>query len=375
MRPNHRAKAVLSKVLLFGLHGTEMFLGVPWWLSGLRIWCCHCSSLCHCCGTGSVPDLGTSAKKREMFLNDVALSSGVIHLGPRERRRWSGCCSLVRLLTQEAHANVAAVGTFSSSSICTCISSCFFFSLVDSSVCLPSLWLKRGRGALDLPASTWFLMTAQRDVWWHRALVPPQHGCVRGDGRGKGTSWEKHEKHIPSPPLPNDMLLSKHRPSSLSLCICSMGRECRLQKVVQRIYGIKSVRTLYQLWHTGEKKKAVTVVVATQLEEDCSSKEPKLSSLVSPPMPNQQFVTNRSKLCSLWANGCLYENMEANGQSQVKNNFHETLLWERSPVLTLLEANNNKSYFSRKKKKRKKERKKKERKKKAKKKPKKKKKL
>ena len=41
MRPNHRAKAVLSKVLLFGLHGTEVFLGVPWWLSGLRIHHCH----------------------------------------------------------------------------------------------------------------------------------------------------------------------------------------------------------------------------------------------------------------------------------------------------------------------------------------------
>ena len=35
--------------------------GVPVWLSGLRIWCCHHSGLSHCCGVGSIPDLGTSA--------------------------------------------------------------------------------------------------------------------------------------------------------------------------------------------------------------------------------------------------------------------------------------------------------------------------
>ena len=32
----------------------------PWWPSALRIWWCRCSSLGHCCGTGSFPGLGTS---------------------------------------------------------------------------------------------------------------------------------------------------------------------------------------------------------------------------------------------------------------------------------------------------------------------------
>ena len=35
--------------------------GVPWWTSGLRIWHCHCCSLDHCYGLGSIPSLGTFA--------------------------------------------------------------------------------------------------------------------------------------------------------------------------------------------------------------------------------------------------------------------------------------------------------------------------
>ena len=34
---------------------------VPWWLSRLRIWHCHCCDSGHCCGVGSIPYLGTSA--------------------------------------------------------------------------------------------------------------------------------------------------------------------------------------------------------------------------------------------------------------------------------------------------------------------------
>ena len=46
--------------------------GVPLWLSGLRIQCCHCSSLGQCCGVGSVLGLGASiccgtAKKRKIY--------------------------------------------------------------------------------------------------------------------------------------------------------------------------------------------------------------------------------------------------------------------------------------------------------------------
>ena len=36
-------------------------LGVPRWLSGLRIWHCHCCGLGHCCGSGLIPGLETSA--------------------------------------------------------------------------------------------------------------------------------------------------------------------------------------------------------------------------------------------------------------------------------------------------------------------------
>ena len=34
--------------------------GVPWELSGLRIWCFHCCDFDCCCGVGSVPGSGTS---------------------------------------------------------------------------------------------------------------------------------------------------------------------------------------------------------------------------------------------------------------------------------------------------------------------------
>ena len=38
----------------------EREAGVPLWHSRLRIWHCHCSSLDHCCGSGSILGLGTS---------------------------------------------------------------------------------------------------------------------------------------------------------------------------------------------------------------------------------------------------------------------------------------------------------------------------
>ena len=39
----------------------KQVLGVPWWLSGLRIWHCHCCGLGCCCGTDSVPGPRTCA--------------------------------------------------------------------------------------------------------------------------------------------------------------------------------------------------------------------------------------------------------------------------------------------------------------------------
>ena len=40
-------------------------VGVPWWLSGLRIWHCHCYSSGGYCGTGSIFGLGTLGQKEK----------------------------------------------------------------------------------------------------------------------------------------------------------------------------------------------------------------------------------------------------------------------------------------------------------------------
>ena len=36
-----------------------MYLGIPWWLSGLRSRHCHCNSSCDCCDMGLIPGPGT----------------------------------------------------------------------------------------------------------------------------------------------------------------------------------------------------------------------------------------------------------------------------------------------------------------------------
>ena len=60
-------------------------IGVPWWLSRLRIWHCHCYGSGCCCGTGSIPDpgslvfLGHSQKKKKGNRN-VILVVGVVAL-------------------------------------------------------------------------------------------------------------------------------------------------------------------------------------------------------------------------------------------------------------------------------------------------------
>lgn len=39
---------------------SQNFIGVPLWLSGLRIWHCYCNSVLNrCCGSGSIPGPGT----------------------------------------------------------------------------------------------------------------------------------------------------------------------------------------------------------------------------------------------------------------------------------------------------------------------------
>ena len=50
-------------------------VGVPWWLSWLRIQCCQHCGLSYCCGSGSEPGLGTCTcrrcvrKKNEKYSN------------------------------------------------------------------------------------------------------------------------------------------------------------------------------------------------------------------------------------------------------------------------------------------------------------------
>ena len=38
--------------------------GVPWWLSVLRVWHCHCCGSGHCCGESWIPGPGTSSCHR-----------------------------------------------------------------------------------------------------------------------------------------------------------------------------------------------------------------------------------------------------------------------------------------------------------------------
>ena len=52
----------LSRIQLKSILGgiKKDHVGVPWWLSGLRIWCCHYSGSGHCYGAGLMPGSGTS---------------------------------------------------------------------------------------------------------------------------------------------------------------------------------------------------------------------------------------------------------------------------------------------------------------------------
>ena len=48
-------------------------LGVPSWLSGLRIWLCHCCGSSYSCGVCSVPGLGTYNKLLPWYLRTEAV--------------------------------------------------------------------------------------------------------------------------------------------------------------------------------------------------------------------------------------------------------------------------------------------------------------
>ena len=55
--------------------------GIPWRLSGLRIQRCPCCGSGHCCGTGSIPGLGTSA---------CCICKLQVQQRKRRRKRWRG---------------------------------------------------------------------------------------------------------------------------------------------------------------------------------------------------------------------------------------------------------------------------------------------
>ena len=69
--------------------------GVPWWLSWLRIWHCHCCGWGCCCGVGSVPGLGPSTcgrcslkkKRKHTQKNQLLKIKTKIKKNPQEMRR------------------------------------------------------------------------------------------------------------------------------------------------------------------------------------------------------------------------------------------------------------------------------------------------
>ena len=44
---------------------SKAYSGVPWWLSALRIWHCHCYGSGHYCGSGSIPGPGICHRHSE----------------------------------------------------------------------------------------------------------------------------------------------------------------------------------------------------------------------------------------------------------------------------------------------------------------------
>ena len=62
-------------------------LSVPWWLSGLRIWHCHCYGSSCCCGAGSIPGQGIYAyqghtAKKKKKKKKATLKEKLRHIEP-----------------------------------------------------------------------------------------------------------------------------------------------------------------------------------------------------------------------------------------------------------------------------------------------------
>ena len=68
-------------VCLFNPSPNKYPVGVPWWLSGVRIWCCHCGGLGHCSGMDSIAGQGNfcmlqAGPHTQKRVNDCPLDNG-----------------------------------------------------------------------------------------------------------------------------------------------------------------------------------------------------------------------------------------------------------------------------------------------------------
>ena len=61
----------------------ELKGGVPWWLSGLRIWQCHCYGSGHCCGRGLISGPRVHPKKKKRI---KMIGFGNLNNSERERK-------------------------------------------------------------------------------------------------------------------------------------------------------------------------------------------------------------------------------------------------------------------------------------------------
>lgn len=141
----HRAKAVFTKVLLFTLNGTRL------------------------------------------LLNDTIAGSGIIHLCPCEKRKWSGVCCTAQLLTQET-----ATGNFQFPKICTSsllVPVCDLTGRGETGTCQPELF---GPWQSSFPVLTYALMTDSENLvgLGHDA---PTRGVLKLRAEAKGSTWRNME--------------------------------------------------------------------------------------------------------------------------------------------------------------------------------------
>jgi len=93
---------VLNRILY--PHGgcSNSAAGNSWWLSGLRIQCCHCCSWSCCCGTGSILGLGTSTScgcspspGNPQIIVELTVSCWLLEYHLIEKGKWKKQCLIV----------------------------------------------------------------------------------------------------------------------------------------------------------------------------------------------------------------------------------------------------------------------------------------